>query len=54
MAALPLLGISFLENLLKLIQFIAQLGERLLCGTRILSAFLSGAEIGFFVSSFSK
>ena len=50
MAALPLLGISFLENLLELVQFVAQLRERLLRGNGILSAFLSGAEIGFFRS----
>ncbi len=41
---------QFLENLLELVQFIAQLGERLLRGIGILSAFLSGAEIGFFHS----
>ena len=50
--ALPLLGVSFLENLLELVQFVAQLGERLLRGIGILSAFLSGAEIGFFRSVF--
>ena len=49
---LPLLGISFLENLLELVQFIAQLGDRLLHGIGIISAFLSGAEIGFFRSVF--
>ncbi len=52
MAALPLLGVSFLDNLLERVQFIAQLGERLLRGIGILSAFLSGAEIGFFRSVF--
>ncbi len=50
--ALPLLGVSFLENLPELVQFITQLGKRLLRGIRILSAFLSGAEIGFFRSVF--
>ncbi len=50
--ALPLLGVSFLENLLELAQFIAQLGERLLRRIGILSTFLSGAEIGFFRSVF--
>jgi len=42
----------FLENLLELVQFITQLGERLLREIGILSAFLSGAEIGFFSSVF--
>ena len=54
MAALPLLGVLFLENLLKLVQFLAQLRERLLRGTGFLSAFLSGAEIGFLRSIFLK
>ncbi len=54
MAALPLLGVSFLEHLLKLVQFLAQLHEGLLRGTGFLSAFLSGAEIGFFCSVFLK
>jgi hypothetical protein len=49
---LPLLGVSFLENLLELVQFVAQLGKRLLRGIGILSAFLSGAEIGFVRSVF--
>jgi hypothetical protein len=49
MAALPLLGISFLENLLELVQLFA-----LLRGTGFLSAFLSGAEIGFLRSVFLK
>ncbi len=54
MTALPLLGVSFLENLLELVQFLAQLRERLLCGIGFLSAFLGGAEIGFSVPSFSN
>jgi len=49
---LSLLGVSFLENLLELVQFATQLGERLLRGIGILSAFLGGAEIGFFRSVF--
>ncbi len=52
--ALPLLGVFFLKHLLKLIQFLAQLRERLLCGTGFLSAFLGGAEIGVFRSVFLK
>ncbi len=54
MAALPLLGVFFLKHLLKLVQFLAQLRERLLCGIGFLSAFLSGAVIGFFHSVFLK
>ncbi len=54
MAALPLFGISFLENLLELVQFLAQLRERLLRGIGFLSAFLGGTEIGFFCSVFLK
>ncbi len=54
MTALPLLGVSFLENLLKLVQFLAQLRKRLLCGIGSLTAFLGGAEIGFFRSVFLK
>ena len=54
MAALPLLGVFFLKHLLKLVQFLAQLRERLLCGIGFLSAFLSGAEIRFFRSVFLK
>jgi hypothetical protein len=34
------------------VHFLAQLRERLLCGIGFLSAFLSGAEIGFFRSVF--
>ena len=49
-AALPLPGISFLENLLELVQFLAQLCERLLRGIGVFSAFLSGVEIGFLCS----
>jgi hypothetical protein len=48
----PLLGVLFLDHLLELVQFLAQLRERLLCGIGFLSAFLSGAEIGFFRSVF--
>ena len=54
MAALPLLGVSFLEKLLELVQFIAQRGESLLRWIGIISTFLSGAEIGFFRSVFLK
>ncbi len=52
--ALPLLGVFFLKHLLKLVQFLAQLRERLLRGIGFLSAFLSGAEIGFVHSVFLK
>ncbi len=52
--ALPLFGISFLENLLELVQFLAQLRERLLHEIGFLSAFLGGAEIGFLRSVFLK
>jgi hypothetical protein len=41
------LGALLLDCLLKLVQFLAQLSERLLCGIGFLSAFLDGAEIGF-------
>jgi hypothetical protein len=43
-AAVPLFGILFLENLLELVQSLAQLRERLLRGIGILSAFLGSAE----------
>jgi hypothetical protein len=46
------LGALFLDFLLKLVQFLAQLRERLLCGIGFLSAFLGGAEIGFLCSIF--
>ncbi len=48
----PLLGVLFLDHLLELVRFLAQLREGLLCGTGFLSAFLSGAEIGFLHSVF--
>jgi hypothetical protein len=51
---LPLLGILFLDQLLKLFQFLAQLRERLLGGIGFLPPSLSGAEIGFFCSVFLK
>ncbi len=51
---LPLLGVLFLENLLGLVHFLAQLHERLLRGIGFLSAFLGGAEIGFLRSVFLK
>ncbi len=51
---LLLLGVLFLENLLKLVQFLAQLRERLLRGIGFLSAFLGGAEIDFLRSVFLK
>jgi hypothetical protein len=46
------LGALFLYCLLKLVQFHAQLRKRLLTGIGFLSAFLGGAEIGFFCSIF--
>ncbi len=52
MTALLLFGISFLDNLLELVQFLAQLRKRLLRGIGFLSAFLGGAEIGFLRSVF--
>jgi hypothetical protein len=48
----PLLGVLFLKHLLKLVRFLAQTREGLLSGIGFLSAFLSGAEIGFFRSAF--
>ena len=54
MAALPLLGVFFLDHFLKRVQFLAQLREGLLYGIEFLSTFLSGAEIGFFCSVFLK
>jgi hypothetical protein len=50
----PLLGVLFLDHLLKLVRFLAQLREGLLYGIGILSAFLGGVEIGFFHSVFLK
>jgi hypothetical protein len=47
-----LLGVLFLDHLLELVQFLAHLCEGLLRGTGFLSAFLSGAEIGFLRSFF--
>jgi hypothetical protein len=52
MAMFPLLGVFFLDHLLELVQFLAQLRERLLYRIGFLSTFLSGAEIGFFHSIF--
>jgi hypothetical protein len=48
----PLLGVLFLDHLLKLVHFPALLRKRLLCGIGFLSAFLSGAEFRFFCSVF--
>jgi hypothetical protein len=48
----PLLGVLFLDHLLELVHFLALLRKRLLCGIGVLSAFLSGAEIGLFRSVF--
>jgi hypothetical protein len=48
----PLLGVFFLDHLLELVHFLALLCKRLLCGIGFLSAFLSGAEFGFFRSIF--
>ena len=50
----PLIGVFFLDHLLKLVQFLAQLLKGLLYGIGFLSAFLSGTEIGFFRSVFLK
>ena len=50
----PLLGVLFLKHLLELVQFLAQLRKGLLYRIGFLSAFLSGAEIGFFRSPFLK
>ncbi len=47
-----LLGVFFLDHLLELVHFLALLRKRLLCGIGFLSAFLSGADIGFFCSVF--
>ena len=51
-ATLPLLGVFFLDHLLKLVQFLAQLCTRLLGGIGFLVAFLGSAEIEFFCSVF--
>jgi hypothetical protein len=48
----PLLGVFFLDHLLELVQFLAQLRKGLLYGIGFLSAFLGGVEIGFFRSIF--
>ena len=48
----PLLGFFFLDHLLKLVQFLAQLRQGLLHGIGFLSAFFRGTEIGFFCSVF--
>ncbi len=48
----PLRGVFFLDQLLELVHFLALLRKRLICGIGFLSAFLSGAEIGFFHSIF--
>jgi hypothetical protein len=47
MAMFLLLGACFLDRLLKLVQFLAQLRERLRSGVGFLSAFLGITEIGF-------
>ena len=49
-----LFGVFFLDHLLELVHFLALLRKRLLCGIGFLSAFLSGAEIGFFRFVFLK
>ncbi len=46
------LGTKFLDCFLKLVLFLAQLGERLLCRIGFLSAFLGGMRIGFLRSVF--
>jgi hypothetical protein len=38
---------SLLKSLLQLVQFLAQLGKRLLCWIGLLTCLLGGAEIGF-------
>ncbi len=48
----PFLCVFFLDCLLELVRFLAQLREGLLYGIGFLSAFLSGAEIEFFRSVF--
>ena len=48
----PLLGVFFLDHLLEPVRFLAQLCEGLLYRIGFLSAFLSGAKIGFFHSIF--
>jgi hypothetical protein len=50
LVTLPLHGVFFLDHLLKLVQFLAQVCKRLLCGIGFLSTFLGGAKIGFFCS----
>jgi hypothetical protein len=47
-----LLGVFFLDHLLELVHFLALLHKSLLCGIGFLSAFLSGAGIGFSCSLF--
>jgi len=49
---IPLLGVLFLDHLLELVRSLAQLRKGLLYGIVFFSAFLSGAEIGFFRSVF--
>jgi hypothetical protein len=46
------LGAQFLDCILKLVQFLAQLGERLLSGIGFLCAFLGSVEIGLLRSIF--
>ncbi len=48
MARFLCFGALFLDYLLKLVQFLAQLCERMLCGIGFLSTFLGDIEIGFF------
>jgi hypothetical protein len=45
-------GTLFLDCLIKLVQFLAQLHKRLLCRIGFLSAFLGGTEIGSYHSVF--
>jgi hypothetical protein len=49
-----LLGVLFLDHLLELVRFLAQLREGLLRGTGFFSAFLRGMEIRFFHFVFLK
>jgi hypothetical protein len=43
---------SFLKSLLQTVQFLAQLGEQLLCGIGFLTCLLGGTEVGFQCSVF--
>jgi hypothetical protein len=53
MVILRLMG-SFLKSFLQLVQFLAQLGEQLLCWIGFLTCLLGGAEVGFHRPVFLK